>query len=206
MERFRPGDLFACFDRSLIGKVISWRTASLLRLTRGASHVAIASAMESDGPLRWVESTSLCQRPCLFHGDRVSGCQVHEITDRINDYTTRGGTVELYRLNRWSRLNSDHRKRLMQLLLDFVARGVGYDTLGAWASVHTWARYQDADLDHVFCSELLAIVLMEMGRLPRGNPARYHPGKLIRHLKICGVYRHVETYFSVLERESCSAA
>jgi len=206
---FRSGDVFACYGADKLGKAISWRTAMLrgLRLVRGPSHVAIAAPFvvwrdEEDvttphSELLWYESTSLCDRKCRCWGERRSGAQVHSIDDRIEDYTAEGGAVEVYRLNSWSMLEKRDEERLRVVLMDFLARRVGYDVLGAWGSVHRFSRHVDADAQKVFCSELVALALMELNKLPRRNPATFHPNKLIRSLLRMGVYRHVITFRDV---------
>jgi hypothetical protein len=207
---FRPGDLFACYGGDKLSKAISYRTVMLrgLRVLRGPSHVAIAAPFvvwsESDEEtdavttprreLLWYESTSLCDRRCVCWGERRSGVQAHAIQTRIDDYTSEGGSVSVYRLASWSVLDRRDEERLRCVLMDFLARRVGYDVLGAWGSVHRFSRHVDADTQKVFCSELVALALMEVGRLPRRNPAIFHPNKLIRSLVKMGIYRPVFTF------------
>ncbi|MBT6153663.1 MAG: hypothetical protein HOH82_03115, partial [Planctomycetaceae bacterium] len=47
----------------------------------------------------------------------------------------------------------------------------------------------NADLNELFCSELVAAVLMRLSRLNRTNPTRYNPACLLRQLVREGSYQ-----------------
>ena len=73
------------------------------RLKIGPSHVAVLC--EFHGSMVWIESTTLCKHPCAILGYQVDGCQAHLPEDRIRDYITTGGHVDLYRLSPIDRLS-----------------------------------------------------------------------------------------------------
>lgn len=190
-----PGDIAACFGTDLTGRVISWGTASLLAprgLRIAPSHVAICC--EHEEQVVWVESTTLCGHACLVRGRPVSGVQVHRPHTRIADYERSGGRVDIYRLADIQRLSSAESRLLTRILIDhFVRRAVSYDLGGAMLSgtrVFQLTRcFPSASLDELFCSELVAAVLMRMGRMNHANPTRFHPGRLLRELVRQGTYR-----------------
>lgn len=204
---YRPqcGDIFACWGTDAISRMISLETSSLrgpAGLRFGPSHVAIAANRwhpDSVYPY-WYESTSIAKRPCLDAGRIVSGAQVHQIWDRIHDYTVAGGTVVVYRLTDIDAMNAEEQLHLVDMLQKFTGRPdrqpVTYDTVGAICSGTRVVRRISAwrnQLDNLFCSELIAAVLQRLCRLCRRNPADYTPARLLRALVTQGTYRRLIT-------------
>ncbi len=197
---WRPGDIAACYGADRTSRLISAGTASLMGppdLRWPPSHVAII-CHAAGGPL-WVESTTLCPRACVIRGAYVSGVQAHNPSQRAEDYIRAGGRVELYRLTAINKLCVRESQLLSRLLLHhFVSRGIGYDLGGALLSgtrVFQLSRlFPAADLDRLFCSELIAAVLMRLGRLNHANPTRFHPGRLLRTLVRTGKYQRVARF------------
>ncbi|MEZ6058473.1 MAG: hypothetical protein R3C01_17365 [Planctomycetaceae bacterium] len=202
---FQPGDIAACFGSDLTSRIVSYGTASPFapqRLRVAPSHVAILCDppgrvlkhhQQPPGRMLWVESTTLCPHPCLIRGTHVAGSQAQQPEDRIADYAHGGGRVDLYRLADVNSLTGRERRLLTQLLIDrFVRRAIDYDLRGAVLSgtrVFQLTRcFPRADLSQLFCSEMIAAVLMRLGRLNRENPSRFHPGRLLRTLVRTGVY------------------
>lgn len=200
MTDFLPGDLAACYGRDWVSKAISYGTASLLapsRLKFGPSHVAVIC--EQNGSPVWVESTTLCRHPCLILQSHVSGVQAHLPEERIEDYVSGGGRVDLYRLSPIDRLSQDESQLLTRILIKhFIGRLVSYDTGGALLSgTRLFKRTRllpAADLNELFCSELAAKVFMRLGRLNRDNPTRYNPANLFRQLVREGTVQFERTY------------
>lgn len=192
---FQPGDVAACSGADLASRCICALTASCLAprgLRWGPSHVAMLCS--HGGDRLWVESTTLNDRPCHLRRRRIAGVQAHPPRDRIADYLRRGGRVDLYRLVPIESLSRQEDRLLSRILLDhLVAGGTPYDLTGALLSgtrVFQLTRlFPGADLRTLFCSELVAAVLMRLGRLGRGNPTRFHPARLLRTLVRNGTYR-----------------
>jgi hypothetical protein len=195
---FQPGDIAACWGGDLAGRGISLATASLLAprgLRWGPSHVAII-ARRADRSF-WIESTTLSRRACSIRGRIVPGVQAHAPADRLSDYRAAGGHVAIYRLIPIESLSTAETRLLERLLLDHILpSGAAYDLGGALLSgtrVFQFSRlFPGADLTRLFCSELIAAVLMRLGRLPRGNPTRYSPAWLLRTLVRNGTYQRVD--------------
>jgi len=102
--------------------------------------------------------------------------------------------VHLYRLVEIEQLSRDENALLNRILIDhFLQSAVRYNWRGAFLSgtrVFQLSRFfPGADLHQLFCSELVAAVLMRLGRLPRDNPTRFNPARLLRTLVRNGTYR-----------------
>lgn len=104
----------------------------------------------------------------------------------------------MYRLVPSWRLDKSECELLERMLLDFATRAIGYDMGGALLSgtrLLKWSRWMPgADLEQLFCSEMIAAALMRCHRLPQDNPTRYSPALLMRRLVKLGVYEHHKTY------------
>lgn len=198
-ERFRwqPGDIAACYGGDIASRVISLATTSLVaprHLKFAPSHVAIIAPHREY--LRWWESTTFCREPCLELLAPVSGVQVHEPESRVHDYLSAGGTIDVYRLNEVDQLGDYEMEDLEAWLLRHFV-GKRYDYRGAAVSgTRVWSRlrwfFNGGGVESLFCSEMLALLLMRLGRLNRQNPGWFHPGRLMRSLVRTGVYRRVE--------------
>ncbi len=191
---YEPGDIAACYGTDPASRLITGMTASIFAphsLRLGPSHVAILCQWQ--GQLLWVESTTMCSHPCLVKSAQVHGPQAHDPQDRIDDYLQIGGRVDVYRLTPIYRLTSDESLLLSELLIkEFVAPARPYDLTGALLSgtrlLQLTRLFPNADLHSLFCSELVAAVLMRLNRLNHANPGRYHPARLLRTLVHCGTY------------------
>lgn len=197
---FQPGDIAACFGTDLVSRVIrlaTWSPWGPGGLRLGPSHVALIS--DSEHGRVWVESTTLCRHPCLVRGEPVSGCQAHEPALRVDDYLTSGGSVEIYRLAPIHQLGRDEQLLLRRILFrHFLWDPVGYDVRGAILSGTRAIRWlgllPGADLHSLFCSELVAALLMRLSRLNHANPTGYSPARLLRELVQLGKYQRVAAW------------
>lgn len=203
------GDIFACWGHDLVSFGISLETASLFgpRHFRWApAHVAIACPRfyPNHKTCYWWESTTLAKRPCLEAEAPVSGCQVHQITSRIQDYVSAGGRVAVYRLTEFDSLTPPEIHQLRMLMGMVIGDGqntqkqpITYDTAGALCSgtriLKRFSLWRN-QLDTLFCSELLAAVLQRLGRLCRENPSKFTPAGLMRRLVASGTYQHLTEF------------
>ena len=185
----------ACWGTDWTSRVITCGTLSAFGpsgLRLGPSHVAIVC--EYEGSPVWVESTTMCRTPCKVRGHHVSGVQVHDPADRVRDYLAAGGRVERYTLTPINSLTSDESQLLTRILVDhFVRKAVDYDLGGALISgtrvFQLMRSFPGADLNRLFCSELVSAVLQRLGRLNRTNPTRHNPARLLRLAVRQGVYK-----------------
>lgn len=194
-DDFQSLDLLACYGSSWTGRMISFGTASLLapqRLRLGPSHIAIIC--RHHGSPVWVESTTLSPHPCVILNRPVNGVQAHLPELRIQDYTQAGGHVDLYRLSPIDHLGDEESKLLSRILIQhFIGKEVTYDMGGALLSgTRLFKRTRllpSADMNELFCSELVAAVLMRLNRMNRDNPTRYNPACLLRQLVREGTFQ-----------------
>ena len=199
-EDFQTLDLAACYGTDWTSRAISYGTASLLapkRLRIGPAHIALIC--EYHGSPVWIESTTLCPHPCVIMARPVSGVQAHLPEMRIADYAQAGGHVDLYRLSAIDRLSNSESELLTRILIrHFIGRRVTYDMGGALLSgTRLFKRTRllpAADLNELFCSELVAAVLMRLNRLNRANPTRYNPADLLRQLIREGTYQFERSF------------
>lgn len=205
-----PGDIFACWGTSLISRGISLETSLTSWLTGppglklSPSHVAIAARADTNtnADCCWFESTTLAgESPCLRAGVPVVGVQVHSVASRIADYCRSGGVVVQYRLTDIDALDRAESARLTSMLTSYCGSDdkppVGYDAAGACFSglrIAPLLPFARANLETMFCSELIAAVLQRLCRMNRCNPATCNPGRLLRRLVRQGTYRHAQQY------------
>jgi hypothetical protein len=198
------GDIFACWGRDWIslgisaeGSLTSWLTGPN-NLRWSPSHVAIACCRDVPNNRQefWFESTQLTDRHCLQAERPVAGVQCHQIRDRLRDYVAAGGRVDVYRMPQFWRFDALEMTQLRATLLAMCGRpdgspAVSYDMGGAAFSgtrILKYLPFGQANLDSLFCSELIASCLQRFCRLNLANPARYNPGLLLRQLVRQGTY------------------
>lgn len=191
-----PGDLAACYGPDPIGRVISYATASLVPPMLGPSHVAFITDHCQHGRRIWVESTTVCPRPCIVNGTYHAGAQAHDPLDRIRDYVEAGGRVDMYQPTDLRDFTLHELNRIREILLDqFVANQIRYDLRGAMISGTRILRFLPGDdVERLFCSELIAAMLAALGRLNNGVAGRYSPHRLIKELVRTGVYQFSHSY------------
>ena len=206
---FQPLDIAACYGTGLTAKAISYGTASLLapaRLKIGPSHVALMC--EYHGRNVWIESTTLCLHPCVILNQQIDGCQAHLPEIRIHDYVAAGGHIDVYRLSPIESLSQAESDLVTKILVKhFIGKRVTYDLGGALLSgTRLFKRTRllpSADLNELFCSELIAAVLMRIGRMNRQNPTRFNPACLLRELVRQGTYQFVQRFPALPKRTHC---
>ena len=176
-----PGDILAFSKKGLIGAVINLATWGLPGW--GASHVAIIG--RKDGQLVLWESLGMPNRPCLIQGKVVTGVQVQNIENRIQDYD---GRVWHYPLCR--PLDAEQLDRLDAFCVRYL--GTDYDMLGAFRSrglsLIEKLVFRPIDLTSVFCSEFCAAAHHYAGVTNGvGNASRLNPNKYIRRERAAGI-------------------
>ena len=197
--QFKPGDIAACYGNDWTSWAISCVTASVVapkRLRWGPSHVAMIC--ECNGSMTWVESTTMCRHPCRIHRTRVIGAQAHHPHLRVQDYVCSGGRVDVYRLTDANQLSQEEQSLLSEILIErFVKPKSSYDLAGALLSgtraFQLTRLFPGADLHSLFCSEMVAAVVMRLNRMNHANPTRFNPARLLRTLVTTGKYQLAES-------------
>lgn len=141
------------------------------------SHLGILG--EHEGELLLFESTTLSNIPCKIQDKLTKGVQAVRLKDRVEKYD---GKVFHYPLV--NPLFASEQRRLNQFLHDQI--GKPYDLIGALrsgGSLFAWfeSHLREADLNFLFCSELVASSLHRVDRLETHNVSSWSPNKLIRH-------------------------
>lgn len=192
---FQAGDILACHGRDVVSRGIRLATTWPLdpwSVFSPPSHVAICCRWHNE--VIAVESTSFPRRACLIQRKQVQGVQAHSPHEVIGDYRHACGRVDVYRLVGIHRLTNREDHDFSRWLIDeFVKPGIRYDTAGAILSAERISRLvhrmPNADLNQLFCSELIAAVLMRVGLMNQDNAALYSPGRLLRELLRLGKYK-----------------
>lgn len=182
---FRPGDSFAFLGRSLPSRLIARLSCPPLywpefrAILRREPHYRYCShfgmCCDYHGKTWLVESTTLCETPCLYHEKRVSGVQAHYPSDRIEAYD---GYVWRFRPAEGWRLTNDERSALTRLIYHQLENH--YDLLGALRSATDFPAVRREQVR--FCSDLVAAAYMRVGRLGLTNSKGYTPSGLAKTL------------------------
>ena len=195
---FEPGDIAACYGTCRVSQMIRYGTASPFgpkRLRLGPSHVAILVDHPQYGTI-WVESTTLSRLVCLVKHHHASGIQAHDPYDSVAEYEAAEGWVDVYRPTKLYRFTHEENLFLTNLVVRLIGESVSYDAPGALLAgtkVFKLSRlFPGADLNKIFCSELVAALLQRLNRMNKRNPAKYHPAGLIRQLVNQGTYQFLE--------------
>jgi hypothetical protein len=178
MQQIKPGDVIGFSGRGLISSVI--KVGTFASPWSGISHVGVVAQARGHGELVF-ESTSLDELPCSVSGVRGPGVQAHAISELVDSYDGAMYNYPLYR-----ELYRHESSRLTSYLLQAIGRQ--YDKNGAlhaggmlYATVSAMKCGQD--LAELFCSELVAAALSNIGVFETTNASRWNPTRLIRELR-----------------------
>lgn len=173
----KAGDMLGFSGKGFASAVINLATYGVPAWS--LSHVALL-AKATDGRLLVFESTSLSDLPCAINGERFAGTQAHELDAVIQNYNGRIYHYPLYRL-----LYVSEDERLTRFLMETL--GTPYDMTGAFRTAGVGLSWIESllrpqDLTSIFCSELIAAALANIGIFSTSNASRWNPNRLIRSL------------------------
>ncbi|MCW5569209.1 MAG: hypothetical protein KIS84_13400 [Dokdonella sp.] len=182
--RLLPGDTLWFCGRGFASRAIGLWTASVPQLLCGRliSHVGI---VYDDGcKIRHCESTTLNDQATDERRRAIRGVQVNDPWQRIEGYS---GRVYLGRFPERGRLTRRQSLKLAEYL--GMMGTTSYDMFGALLAGTTWIKRIFApDATSLFCSELVAMALMDCDVLPRTfNASTATPAWLARHLVSVGI-------------------
>ena len=126
------------------------------------------------------EANENCEWPCVIAQRKVSGVQAHWISDIIEDYK---GTLWHYRLSK--QLNRTKIRLLTKTLKDKIGTPYDWDgakKAGGYLYSAACAIMYGEDVDSMFCSELVAYALQQVGICDIQNASRWNPNSLMRRL------------------------
>jgi len=169
--QFKSGDIIGFSGRGFISDVVNIGTYGIPRWS--ISHVAIIAGY---GENKLYEANE---------NDTISGVSFHKPHDKIDEYKGRIWIYPLYR-----KLYYEENCRLNENLSKFL--NTPYDTLGAIRSAGfifsiIESLIHGPDFVKLFCSELVAQQLSDIGIYPTSNASRWNPNKYLRRLRLNGI-------------------
>lgn len=180
----RAGDIVGFSGKGFVADGINLGSFGIPRW--GLSHIGIVAKYR--GKLYIFESTTLNKgKPCDIMGEACSGVQAHYLSDILK----RDGKVWRYELI--GGLSDEKSQKLTNNLLMHL--GIAYDYFGAARSGGVLLRKVEGllrpeDLSTFFCSELVALMLDELGIIAIENASAQSPNSLGRKL----VREYITTY------------
>lgn len=180
---FNDGDIVGFSGKGLVSDLINIGTYRLPRW--GLSHVGIILSV--NGKQYIFESTTLNGgKKCAILGKPIGGAQAHPVSDIFN----RPGKAWLYRPR--IRFMRGERLALNFAMMKYIGRP--YDYLGAGRTTGFFLRLLQGvvhkeEVSELFCSELVSLVLTDVGRTCIINSSSQSPNSLMRHLCRHGEYQ-----------------
>ena len=148
------------------------------------SHVGVIGRKAS-GELVMFESNQNTGTSCVITGCEVDGVQAHTLPAMLDTYKGRVWRYPLYRS-----LYPHESVRLSKVLRKRIGTPYDWDgakeAAGLFYSV-TQAVIRNQDITSLFCSELVAFALSEIGIFHTSNVSRWSPNKLVRNMRRDGL-------------------
>jgi hypothetical protein len=164
------GDIWLFRGRSLADRAIQTMTNSPV------NHVGMVVALEDMPPLLWHAELGK-SLPDAWTGERQRGVQLHNLADAVRTWD------EKYGQRAWMRrlegtLEREHEDRLIETIDKYD--GKPFPTtpglMRSWATGRV--RRREVSRETIYCAELVAITMQNMGLLPDKRPMSwYDPGK-----------------------------
>ncbi len=176
LEALRAGDVVGFSGQGFVSDAINLGSFGVPRW--GLSHIGIIGKYKGERYL--FESTTLNKgKPCDIRGEACSGVQAHYLGDILD----RPGKVWQYKLAQ--KLQKEQSNKLTTNLLEHL--GTAYDYFGAARSGGVLLRKVEGflrpeDLSTFFCSELVALMLDQLGLISVENASAQSPNSLARKL------------------------
>ncbi|WP_445150752.1 hypothetical protein [Baekduia sp. Peel2402] len=165
------GDVWLFRGRSFADRAIQTMTNAPV------NHVGMAIAIDDLPPLLWHAELGR-SLPDVWSGEHQRGVQLHLLRDAVTTWHDKYGQRAWVRLLDGGALTRDHEDRLMEVLDRFDGRTFP-TTAGLFRNWLTGrVRRREAQLETIYCAELVATTFQHMGLLPKKRPASwYDPGK-----------------------------
>jgi len=165
----RTGDVFLFRGRSVADHAIRAMTNSPV------NHVGMVIALDDLPPLLWHAELGR-SLPDVWTGEHQRGTQLHRLTDAVSTWHHRYGQ------RAWMRpIDPDVTQDMEDEALRVVNELNGRSFPGTMTLAKGWLRgraRRKADLEHLFCAEVVAITYERMGLLDEKRPPNwYDPGK-----------------------------
>lgn len=167
----RTGDIWLFRGRSLADRAIQTVTNSPV------NHVGMAVALEDMPPLLWHAELGK-SLPDAWTGERHRGVQLHLLADAVRTWDAKYGQRAWVRRLEGGEVTREQEDRLIQTIDKYNGRPFPTTTglMRSWATGRV--RRREVSRETIFCAELVATTMQQMGLLPDKRPMSwYDPGK-----------------------------
>lgn len=165
------GDIWLFRGRSLADRAIQTVTNSPV------NHVGMAIALDDMPALLWHAELGR-SLPDVWTGDQHRGVQLHVLADAVRTWDERYGQRAWVRRLEGGTLSREHEDKLIETIDRYSGKPFP-TTPGLMRSWLTGRiRRREASRETIYCAELVAVTLQNMGLLPDKRPASwFDPGK-----------------------------
>ncbi|MDA0181152.1 hypothetical protein OJ997_12670 [Solirubrobacter phytolaccae] len=167
----RTGDIWLFRGRSLADRAIQTLTNSPV------NHVGMAVALEDMPPLLWHAELGK-SLPDAWTGERHRGVQLHKLEDAVRTWDTKYGQRAWLRPLEGGEVTREQEDRLIQTIDKYSGKPFPTTPGLARSWVTGRVRRSEASRETIYCAELVAVTMQQMGLLPDKRPMSwYDPGK-----------------------------
>jgi hypothetical protein len=165
------GDLWLFRGKSVADRAIQTLTNSPV------NHVGMAVALDDMPPLLWHAELGR-SLPDAWTGERQRGVQLHVLADAVRTWDERYGQRAFMRRLEGGTLTREQEDKLIETIDRYD--GKPFPTtpglMRSWATGRV--RKREVSKEAIYCAELVAVTMQNMGLLPDKRPASwYDPGK-----------------------------
>jgi hypothetical protein len=167
----RTGDLWLFRGRSLADRAIQTLTNSPV------NHVGMAIALDDMPPLLWHAELGR-SLPDAWTGERHRGVQLHKLEDAVRTWDEKYGQRAWVRHLEGGEVTREQEDRLIQVIDKYNGRPFPTTPGLARSWVTGRVRRREVSRETIYCAELVATTMQQMGLLPDKRPMSwYDPGK-----------------------------
>jgi hypothetical protein len=165
------GDLWLFRGRSLADRAIQTVTNSPV------NHVGMAVALEDMPALLWHAELGR-SLPDAWTGERHRGVQLHLLSDAVKTWEEKYGQQAWLRRIEGGSVTREMEDRLLETIDKYNGRPFPTTPGLARSWVTGRVRRREASRETIYCAELVAVTMQNMGLLPDKRPMSwYDPGK-----------------------------
>ena len=165
------GDLWLFRGRSFADRAIQTVTNSPI------NHVGMAVALEDMPPLLWHAELGR-SLPDAWTGERHRGVQLHVLADAVRTWEDKYGQRAWVRRLEGGAVTREMEDRLLQTIDKYNGRPFPTTPGLARSWLTGRVRRRAASRETIYCAELVAVTMQNMGLLPDRRPMSwYDPGK-----------------------------
>ena len=166
----RTGDIWLFRGRSLADRAIQTLTNSPV------NHVGMCVALDDMPALLWHAELGR-SLPDAWTGERQRGVQLHKLADAVRTWDANYGQRAFVRPLEGT-LTREHENRLIETIDRYDGKPFPTTSglMRSWATGRV--RRREVSRETIYCAELVAITMQNMGLLPDKRPMSwYDPGK-----------------------------